>query len=1057
MAGQDALYSQGFNFSSFVQDGVDPRTGQFTSSISLYETPAKIRNCASFKLVLKFSSSTAEDIGFGKGWSLNLVSRDAHGGWRADGQSISSIDRVYVSSPDERDHGRLQEKTITVSKAQATVQSWTHQWKTKRATPWIWGLVVAHVDQAGVQTNLKYDQVGRLLSTTVSPGTSLEATQKTEYAFSSETAGYIRTVTDVKGVKIRHTFDGLQRLCQTERQDDDGHWDVNGSYTGTFRVVQQKSYDALGQCSQMVEVDWLRAADGLEKQSTSRRYEYDDWGQVCKVTESNGVVTLVVVDPISQTHTEGIEGLGKTRTRVESEDVVGQTALLKNDDTFYTSMDYTNDGLGRRVGETDGCDNVTRFCYDSFDRVIETVWPNGGLVKTQYADHSVDPLPESVRVQDTTTGEQSCDGLNRVTSKVVGGLTTLFSYKGSSPKPSSMTMPKKSEALMVYDEALDYALKDKTTPDDQRSYDNNYHTAELLQSKNLYCTEDLKYLPSGLLKTEDIRVGQGEMLSTLYTYSMKGKLQLYSNAHGQSQELRYDDYGRLKQLSQGPLTVTLDYDAASRLQRSSVHDDQRGATLATELVYDEFGREIERTLIRDSKSLYKLTQDYDVLSRLISRQLIDDDGVSLRQESFYYDNMSRLINYQCQGSQLPIDERGRQLQHQDGSKNVALYTYSKNDPSQLVQFTNTHPDEPKEINLEYDANGCLTRDEQGRQLEYNAIGCLTAVVGPDGSSVLSRYHYDARGRLVCQEVPGKPDHHLYYRGDSLIAATSGDAQLSYVSDGHFYWGQILQENGQTTTSLWASDEHQSTIAWLDTNQPDQVHTQWYSPYGSCAAGSAICWNGQWRDPVTGWYHLGNGYRVYNPVLMRFHTPDSWSPFTSGEINAYAYCLGDPVNRVDPGGQSSVSGGNAKKRSLAQLILAVEIGVVVGTGIASDLTTGIVYDAATGTAPTWESLGNDTLSSAVDNIVGLGIDKGIGKLFKKVGETVDQLLEGAAKIQHAGGARTLKPADMELNQLRSEENRLSRKPTKSGGGANPAKFCQDGTWEDPRVTGMDLAS
>lgn len=35
--------------------------------------------------------------------------------------------------------------------------------------------------------------------------------------------------------------------------------------------------------------------------------------------------------------------------------------------------------------------------------------------------------------------------------------------------------------------------------------------------------------------------------------------------------------------------------------------------------------------------------------------------------------------------------------------------------------------------------------------------------------------------------------------------------------------------------------------------------------------------------------------------MRFHSPDSWSPFGGGGLNAYMYCMGDPVNRVDPTG------------------------------------------------------------------------------------------------------------------------------------------------------------
>ncbi|WP_226489408.1 RHS repeat-associated core domain-containing protein, partial [Pseudomonas sp. B20] len=64
-------------------------------------------------------------------------------------------------------------------------------------------------------------------------------------------------------------------------------------------------------------------------------------------------------------------------------------------------------------------------------------------------------------------------------------------------------------------------------------------------------------------------------------------------------------------------------------------------------------------------------------------------------------------------------------------------------------------------------------------------------------------------------------------------------------------------------------------------------------------------NGEQPDPLTGHYLLGNGYRAYNPVLMRFNSPDSMSPFGKGGLNAYAYCVGDPVNRVDPNGHISI--------------------------------------------------------------------------------------------------------------------------------------------------------
>ncbi|MCO8161638.1 hypothetical protein NJC38_05655 [Pseudomonas sp. 21LCFQ010] len=70
---------------------------------------------------------------------------------------------------------------------------------------------------------------------------------------------------------------------------------------------------------------------------------------------------------------------------------------------------------------------------------------------------------------------------------------------------------------------------------------------------------------------------------------------------------------------------------------------------------------------------------------------------------------------------------------------------------------------------------------------------------------------------------------------------------------------------------------------------------------AAAEHSSPGFNGELPDPLTGHYLLGHGYRADNPVLMRFNSPDSLSPFAEGGINAYAYCQGDPVNLQDPSG------------------------------------------------------------------------------------------------------------------------------------------------------------
>lgn len=79
----------------------------------------------------------------------------------------------------------------------------------------------------------------------------------------------------------------------------------------------------------------------------------------------------------------------------------------------------------------------------------------------------------------------------------------------------------------------------------------------------------------------------------------------------------------------------------------------------------------------------------------------------------------------------------------------------------------------------------------------------------------------------------------------------------------------------------------------------------YSPYGYLAPEkmkALLQFNGQWCDPFTEGYHLGQGHRVYSPRRMRFCSDDPLSPFGKGGPHPSAYCEGDPVNRYDPTGQ-----------------------------------------------------------------------------------------------------------------------------------------------------------
>ena len=108
------------------------------------------------------------------------------------------------------------------------------------------------------------------------------------------------------------------------------------------------------------------------------------------------------------------------------------------------------------------------------------------------------------------------------------------------------------------------------------------------------------------------------------------------------------------------------------------------------------------------------------------------------------------------------------------------------------------------------------------------------------------------------------------------------------------------------TILLATNQSQSVQA--EVSQGD-AHAITYTAYGHLSAGRPVStqlgFNGELRESRTSWYMLGNGYRAYNPALMRFHSPDRLSPFGAGGVNPYMYCGADPINRRDPTGRVAV--------------------------------------------------------------------------------------------------------------------------------------------------------
>ncbi|MGF6331876.1 RHS repeat-associated protein [Pseudomonas sp. BS3782 TE3695] len=172
-----------------------------------------------------------------------------------------------------------------------------------------------------------------------------------------------------------------------------------------------------------------------------------------------------------------------------------------------------------------------------------------------------------------------------------------------------------------------------------------------------------------------------------------------------------------------------------------------------------------------------------------------------------------------------------------------------------------------------------------------------------GKTVLCHYRYDPLDRLIGHIPSDTSERQRFYCKSKLATEIQGATHYSIVQHGDLLLAQQRNEGDATESTLLATDQQRSVLQTVKVNHPPQPIA--YSPYGHrpIANGllSLLGFNGERPDPVTGHYLLGNGYRAFNPVLMRFNSPDHKSPFREGGLHCYSYCGGDSINHQDPTG------------------------------------------------------------------------------------------------------------------------------------------------------------
>ncbi|CAI2793967.1 Cell wall-associated polypeptide CWBP200 [Serratia grimesii] len=882
----------------------------------------------------------------------------------ADVSYIRTEDFIYES----REKGLFQSVTLTTHDSLKLTRSTLRH----RAL----GHLLSETDAQGVMVTHTYDKTGRPQTRTMAAGTVYART--TTWSYTRGEAGLATTETDAAGNRIKIIFDSAGRETKRERFDND--------YSQKWFEVSSRNYNALGEVVEGSGSDWLTGISGRYIISTTTRF--DGWGNISEQATSDGIKTLQLNDPVAlanTTYTLGYEdgkeiGTGTLTSVLEKRSLLPQREMWSdvNTQTLCIRL-YQWDGLGRLRLATDELSRNTEWTYDVFGRVLTQTLQDGSVVTHTYAPHLSGDQLASISVSASSAGEkiigtQDFDGLGRLTKRVSGGRTTTYVYAGASPVPETIILPSGRTLKYTYIPELGNAVSNISAGNVTQAFSYDVRTGNLLTVKEGGSEVRRTILPSGNIQNETFCLNSTSRTAG-YIHSLAGVMLSYTDIAGKTTHYQRDKLGRLTTITDEILTISLGYDGLGRLSEQVVTDISTQAMLTTLIGYDDFGQESVRAIV-DSKGMILRQLNKRLKNGLLAKRTTQQDSTVIRQEQYSYDARNRLTEYTVSGSSLPQDAYGNQISRQmyqydvlnnlltvttslaDGSVDTATYHYKNAaDPTQLTKVVHTHADYPQNIYLQYDADGRMVMDEAGHILAYDATGRLVSI---SGNGVSGSYGYDGLNRLVNQTVSDSDTRQLYYRADVLVNEIQApqNKTIRLIKHGSACHGV----SDDSTLTLTAGDAH-DCLLWSHDESQDKGKLYNWSPYGNGNTADLLPgFNGERVDPVSGMYHLGNGYRAYNPVLMRFNCPDSLSPFGAGGINPYAYCAGDPVNLTDPSGHISWMGWVGIAMGTLGLALSV---VTAGMSIAAAGGLMAAIDAASTTAVAIGGLGvvSDTAAIA----------------------------------------------------------------------------------------------
>ena len=405
--------------------------------------------------------------------------------------------------------------------------------------------------------------------------------------------------------------------------------------------------------------------------------------------------------------------------------------------------------------------------------------------------------------------------------------------------------------------------------------------------------------PGGKISHLYSKIDNSSIFSCSYGYNDIGKL-LYKHGAKDDPHFSYDVSGNIISMQGDIYSETLSYTPggmiADKLAEYKV--DGKTVSLGIEYTYDRLGR---------------LTDAVAYESPCMS---IPDEYT----EGFSYDKNGNITSiarglYGGRTQDCAIDYNGNQISRiTDTSEGILA--------SDAPRFESGSYENP----FAYDNYGRITKDEiRGvTKILYNELSQPVVVSFKDGCEIRSIYSDDGTKRRTTETTRYITTIPVVNKGDTTYRDVMKTKSHTFTE----YFGRLQRRNGEISrvdvgegfftkdpeTGQWSShsyikDRLGSVVAVTGNNSAVEQYTLYF------ASGLPVVYDSDVTRPVNNRLHTGKEYlsfeglhwydneaRMYDPLLMRFTTPDPLAAqFPS--VSPYAYCNNNPVNRIDPTGLS----------------------------------------------------------------------------------------------------------------------------------------------------------